>query len=91
MQTAWTQNLKTSEEKERFQSQVISARPVLERQTQILEELDKASANAILNMSSYDSPSWAYKAADNNGYRRALRAIKTLINLDQQKANNEPI
>jgi len=85
MQSAWTKHLKTPEEKEKFQSAILSARPVLERLKEIIEETDKASADALLGMSSYESPSWAYKAADNVGYRRALRSIKSLTNLDQQK------
>lgn len=91
MQIAWTKHLKTPEEKAKFQQAVLSARPVLERLREIIEETDKASADALLLMSSYDSPSWAYKAADNVGYRRALRNLKTLTNLDQQKETNESI
>ncbi len=87
MQSAWTKHLKTEEEKAKFAGSLFSAKLVLERQTEIIKEMER-SANAVdLSISSYDSPSWAYKAADTNGYLRALRDIKQLNNLDQQKDN----
>jgi hypothetical protein len=34
--------------------------------------------------SDYDSPSWAYKQADQNGYNRALNDIIQLLNLKEE-------
>ena len=85
MQIDWTKNLKTPEERERFKNTVISARPVLERMTDLINEYMNAADKKLENPSSYDSPSWALKAADRNGFNRALSTIKALINLDQQK------
>jgi len=85
MKTAWTQHLKTQEEKDRFHNSVIGSRLVLERLATILTEKEKGAERVIQSLSSYDSPSWSFKAADNNGYSRAIAEIKSLINLDQQK------
>jgi len=40
-----------------------------------------------LSTDSYDSPSWAAKQADTNGYRRALRQFQKYLILDQGKDN----
>jgi hypothetical protein len=85
MQISWTKHLRDPKDKERFSSAVIGAKLVLERQTEIIEDLERAATESSLSKASYDSPSWAYKAADTNGYLRALQEIKQLNNLDQQK------
>ena len=87
MQVDWTKHLKTPEERERFKNSVLSARPVLERLEDLLSEYQASANKSVENISSYESPSWAYRAADQNGFNRALSTIKALINLDQQKAN----
>lgn len=86
MQVDWTKHLKTPEERERFKSSVLSARPVLERLNDLLSEYQASGNKSLENISSYESPSWAYRAADQNGFNRAFSMIKALINLDQQKA-----
>lgn len=85
MQVDWTKHLKTPEEKQRFQNTVIGARPVLQRMTDLLTEYEDRADKSLENPKSYDSPSWALKAADRNGFNRAISTIKALINLDQQK------
>lgn len=87
MQVDWTKHLKTPEERERFRNSVYSARPVLERLTDLLSEYQASADKSVESLSSYESPSWAYRAADQNGFNRALSTIKALINLDQQKVN----
>jgi len=87
MISGWTKNLRTEEEKLRFQSSVIGAKPVLDRLNDLLTEAEQQLDKGLMKESSYDSPNWALKAADRNGFIRAISTIKQLINLDQQKAN----
>lgn len=75
----WTQHLKTEASRDEFTKTVSVALdgPVFKRLLEILEEkeehLDKTRS------ADYDSASWAYKQADNNGARRMLQAVKDLI------------
>jgi len=40
--------------------------------------------NTELNTKVYDIPNWAYRQADTNGFKRALKLVSKVINLDQQ-------
>lgn len=60
-----------------FRQKWASARQVLEVLKQAIEkkELEKRKGKA----EDYDKPSWAYYAADKNGYLRAVEEIKNLL------------
>lgn len=81
----WTSHLTDPEEKVRFQNQVLSARPVLERLHQLLTEDEKRIDFIDTSVKQFDNPNWAYRQAFNNGGRATYNFIKKLINLDQQK------
>lgn len=81
----WTNHLKDPEEKERFKKYIYGSKTLLERQTAIIDEMEKTLDTQESDLNQYDSPSWAALQADRNGYRRALRAIKKLNNLDQKE------
>lgn len=85
MNIAWTHHLKTEEDKDKFRNQILGAKPVLQRQADIIREemfnLDAAESDP----KTYDTPSWSHKQADLNGYRRALRRMLKLVDLDQQQ------
>ena len=89
MITAWTNHLKTSEEKERFEQLFRNSSSVLER----LEELVKSDLNGLerseTDIKSYDSPSWSHKQAHKNGAREAFNTILKLINQDQLKEKHD--
>lgn len=53
------------------------ARPVRERLSQVMKE--KADAENANLQTQYESPSWAYKQADLNGYLRAMKLIQTYL------------
>jgi hypothetical protein len=89
MLTVWTKNLKTKEEQDNFNNQVLGARPVLERLRDLIDEKLQGLDGTELTLKAYDNPNWAYQQAHKNGYKGALSLLKELINLDQQKANNE--
>lgn len=81
----WTNHLKDPDEKERFRKYVLGSKSILERQTQILDEMEEELDQLETGENQYQSPSWAALQADRNGYRRALRRIKKLNNLDQKE------
>lgn len=89
MLTVWTKNLKTEEEKDNFNNQLLGARPVLERLTELLNEKEVELDRSERSLKAYDNPNWAYLQAHKNGCASMLQSVKELINLDQQKANYE--
>ena len=90
MYTVWTKNLKTEEDKDNFNNQLLGARPVLERLYQLLEEKEVELGRVERSKTTYANPNWAYLQAHHNGCASMLSSIKELINLDQQKETNEP-
>jgi len=80
MKTAWFKGCKTKKDKESVTQVLQSNRESLDRLKEILEPLLKDSSPA----SDYDSPSWAYKQADRNGFNRAVTTVLDLINLDKE-------
>lgn len=74
MKTIWFMDL-PKDQQEGFKKQVTSAKDVLEK----LEELLKTKMKEIVLTEDYDSPSWAYKQADRNGYNRALTEVLNIL------------
>jgi len=72
----WTKGL-SAEEKEKLQEEVKRAQGVLGRLDAILEhklnDVHKASKPDYLDAG------WPYKAADRNGYERAIQEIRSII------------
>jgi hypothetical protein len=79
MKTAWLKDCKTKKEKEAVNQVLQSNRESLDRLKEILEPMLKDTTPAA----DYDSPSWAYKQADRNGFNRAVTTVLDLINLDK--------
>lgn len=90
MKTVWTSHLKTDEEKDRFRNAVIGSKLVLKRLEEIITQREQEMESRELDVAIYDRPNWDYRNAHYNGTKAALKAIKTIINLDQQE-NNELI
>jgi hypothetical protein len=68
------------DEQEDFKREVKSAKNVLDK----LEQIVNSRMKEIVVANDYDSPSWAYKQADRNGYNRALTEIINILHLDQE-------
>ena len=85
MLTVWTKNLKTEEERQNFNNQLLGARPVLQRLSDLLEEKEKELDRSERSQKAYENPNWAYLQAHRNGCAGMLQSIKELINLDQQR------
>jgi len=79
MKTIWFMDL-PKDEQEGFKREVKSAKNVLDKLEQIVQNRIKE----IVITNDYDSPSWAYKQADRNGYNRALTEIINILHLDQE-------
>jgi hypothetical protein len=80
MKLNWFNHL-PKDQQEGFKRQVRSARDVLERLEQLLQE----KKTEVVLSTDYDNPSWAYKQADRNGYDRALTEVINLINMKEDK------
>lgn len=74
---SWTKHLSTPEEKERFAQFVRSSGPVLDRLAELLT--DKRNGIEVFGTEDYKDGSWAYRAADRNGYVRAIDEIIDII------------
>ncbi len=72
MNIRWTKNLKGTEKTKRVE-EVKSYRNAFQSLTEILDE--------EVSTPDYNCPSWAHKQADQNGYNRAIREIKKLVNV----------
>lgn len=81
----WYNHLKDPEERSKFKQYIYGSKKILERQTAILDEMENELDQQETDQDQYSSPSWAALQADRNGYRRALRRIKKLNNLDQKE------
>lgn len=81
MQAQWFSNL-PKDKQEEFKKNVISSQKVLDRLREICYNTIQNGVAA--KETDYDSPSWAYKQADLNGYLRAYREIMQLATLDKR-------
>ena len=79
MKAAWFKDCKSKKQKEAVAQVLQSNRESLDRLKEVLEPMLKDTTPAA----DYDSPSWAYKQADRNGFNRAVTTVLDLINLDK--------
>lgn len=72
----WTRSAKTQEQKEELRLNLAAAEPIMQILDSFVEaKLDRAERGDA----DYNDAAWAYKAADLNGYRRALEEMRDLI------------
>jgi hypothetical protein len=84
MKIQWTAHLKDEEAKERFQRNILAAKPVLERLDFLLAERQKAIDTIETGVEKYIQPGWSAIQAHYNGEKASIRYIRNLINLDQE-------
>ncbi len=82
--SAWTKHLKTEEEKEQFQRQLIGAKPVLNRLAALLKEKEADLDRSDKSLASYDNPNWSYRQAHKNGYSSSVSNTLNLIDLERE-------
>jgi len=85
MYTVWTKHLQDQGEKTKLENSILSAKSVLDRLHDILEEDEKGLDRSESDIKTFDTPGWEFKQAYKNGYRACLNMLKTLVNLDLQK------
>lgn len=78
MKTSWTKGL-TADLKEEVTLSFKSSTIMRKRLKELLAEKEALAQKSIVSKDMYDSPSWAFLQADNNGYIRALHEILSLI------------
>lgn len=83
----WTQNLTSPDDKRLFESALRSAKPVLDRVTEILNEREAEITTKELDYNSFGSPSWPYLQAALVGARKEISVLKKLLTLDQKDSN----
>jgi predicted Zn-dependent protease len=87
MYTRWTSHLNTDEEKEIFKRDIYSAKNVLERLTEIINEDESILDRSEEDQRIYDNPNWDYRQAHKNGNRQYMRTVRLYTDLDQQKGS----
>ena len=81
VQTKWFSHL-PKDKQEDFKKMVLGSTKVLDR---LLEICYNVTQNRELTLADYDSPSWAFKAADRQGYLRAYREISEMLNFSDHE------
>ncbi len=77
LDTRWTRNLKDPKAKSDFEIILRNSTLVNSRLVQLLEEIRRDTLKT--KFTDYESASWAYKQADQNGYIRAIDDIISLF------------
>ena len=75
----WTDNLKTEDEKERFEQALRNDTLVLGRLQEILDIKLTELESQETKFEDYKDPSWAYKQAHRNGYKSGLKFVEDLL------------
>lgn len=88
IEKVWTAHLETEEEKEKFYRSVVSAKAVLDRLAQLIDNKENELTGSEISLKSYDNPNWAYRQAHMNGYRSCGLRLKRLLNLDPKETND---
>jgi len=88
MYSIWTKNLKDQADKAQFEKSLRNSRWILERQSEVIQEMIDSTERNERSPKVYDTPNWDYKQAHCNGFLQALYRIKELNNLDQKDSND---
>jgi superfamily I DNA and/or RNA helicase len=85
MYTIWTSHLDEEATKDRFRMSVSAAKTILDRLKDIISEREQVINSIETGVEIYSKPGWDALLAHYNGEKAALKFIKKLIDLDQQK------
>lgn len=91
MYSRWTQHLKTEEEKEKFRKEIYSAQSVLDRLKEMAIDDMNGLDRSEIDPKVYSQPNWDYHQAHKNGIRQYAYQVITLVDLDQQKRNENEL
>lgn len=87
MDSRWTQNLKTDEEKQDFKKRLLGAKYVLDRLQTIIDQNEASLDRQEVSPSAYDNPNWANRQAHANGYKQCLSIYRKILTLDKEDLN----
>lgn len=91
MITKWTEHLRDSKDKDEFRKQVLSAKPVLERLRDLIDERILMIDTTEMDPEQFMNPSWPFLQAYNNGYRSILAFTRNVLTLDPKDVKqNDP-
>ena len=68
-------------EKALYVASLNRAKWVLDDLNKLVDSNLRGVESAELKVEAYDSPNWAYRQAEANGYKRALRDVKKLLTI----------
>lgn len=75
----WTKHLDDPEEKKRFEAQIESASPVLDRLKDLITEKIGEIDRSMNTMKQYDHPNWNVITAHKNGMAASYNAVRELV------------
>jgi hypothetical protein len=75
----WIKHLADDAERKEFEAYIRNSGAVLRRFRQLIEDKERTLLAEETTPGDYDNPSWAYKQADRNGAKRALKQLKQLL------------
>lgn len=78
MKTAWTKGLEPDAAKE-IKLHFNGGVQLRKRLSHILDDKINTKERESMKSSEYENPNWAYKQADAQGYKRAMKEILSLI------------
>lgn len=91
MLSIWTHHIKDPEQKDKAETELkYSVTSFNNRLRQILKDMDTSLDGQELATKAYDNPNWAYRQADINGYRRCIKKLLTITDLDQKDPYERP-
>jgi len=91
MLSIWTHNIKDPEQKEKYEVELKhSVTSFNTRLRQILKDMDISLDKWETSVKAYESPNWVYRQADTNGYRRCIKKLLEVTDLDQKDKHERP-
>lgn len=87
MISAWTDHLKTEEEKKQFRDVLQGSDLVIDRLIELMKRDYESLSKREVSAKVYDKPNWKYRQAHANGHLECLIAYLNLLNLDQKETN----
>lgn len=83
----WTKHLKDPKKKAEFEQYILGSKQLLNRLNDMISEKLEEMDRSETTIDAYNNPNWSSVQAHKNGYRSALKAIRGLVTVDQQKDN----
>lgn len=75
----WVRNLKTQEEKDKFEATLRASVTALSRLYDLLEEQERDIINQEATLDDFTNTDWAYKQAFRNGQKAHIKDQKSLL------------